>query len=72
MYSVNVPILIVGLPRSASKLWAKVIDGHPDVAQFSGLHFLSVWRRGFRFVRNHHAGDLSQEQNTAREGREKL
>ncbi len=61
--SVKSPIFIVGLPRSGSTLWSNVISNHPDVAQFTEVHFLSVWHKDFRYILKHHVGDLSKEKN---------
>jgi len=70
MYSeqsgLNTPVFIIGLPRSGSTLWSKVLSSHPDVTQFAEMHFLTIWHRDFRYVLKHHAGDLSREQDVAR------
>jgi hypothetical protein len=64
--SANFPIFIVGLPRSGSTLWSRIIGSHPDLAQFTEVHFLSVWHRDFRYFLKHQIGDLSQDKNVAK------
>ncbi len=59
----NVPIFIIGLPRSGSTLWWKVIGSHSDLAFFTEVHFLSVWHKDFRNILKDHVGDLSKRQN---------
>ncbi len=58
----NYPIFIVGLPRSGSTLWSRVIGAHPDLAFFAEMHYLSVWHRDFRTVLRN-VGNLSEEKN---------
>ena len=56
------PIFIVGLPRTGNTLWARILANHPDVAAFGEMHFLTPWRRDFRYLLRQ-IGDLSNDAN---------
>lgn len=66
MSSAVVPFFLVGLPRSGSTLWTRIVDKDDDVFCFGEMHFLSVWRYDFRSFRKQYAGDLSQDANLER------
>ena len=56
------PIFIVGLPRTGNTLWSRTIASHPDVTDFTEMHFLTPWRRDFRYLLRR-VGDLSDDRN---------
>lgn len=56
------PLFIIGLPRSGSTLWSKVLDQHPDVASLSEMHYLSPWHKDFRHLLRI-TGDLKYDYN---------
>lgn len=58
----SAPIFIVGLPRSGSTLWSRVLAAHKELAFFPEMHYLSIWNRDFRTVLRE-SGDLSKEEN---------
>jgi len=60
--SLQPPIFIVGLPRCGNTLWSKIIERHSDVTVFTEMHFLTPWRRDFRYLLRR-VGDLSDDRN---------
>lgn len=59
------PIFLVGLSRSGSTLWTNTLRAHPDVTVFTEMHFLTPWRRDFRYVLKK-VGDLQHDRNVER------
>ena len=57
------PIFIVGLPRTGSTLWAKVIAQKPDMLIFDEMHYLSPFRKDFRYFLKNAVGDLNSDDN---------
>jgi Sulfotransferase family len=57
------PMFIVGLPRTGSTLWAKVISQNPDILIFDEMHYLSPFRKDFRYVIKNKVGDLRSDDN---------
>lgn len=43
------PIFLVGLPRTGSTLVSRMLSAHPDLVVFGEMHFLTPWRRDFRY-----------------------
>ena len=60
------PIFIVGLPRSGSTLWFKIICCHDEVMGFNEMLFLNPWRKDFRTFLRREVGDLRKEENINR------
>jgi hypothetical protein len=42
------PIFLVGLPRSGSTLWLRILEQHPELIGFREMHFLTPFRKDFR------------------------
>jgi hypothetical protein len=57
------PIFIVGLPRSGSTLWLNIITRNSRILRAAGMHFLTPWRKDFRYFIRKEIGDLSIEKN---------
>lgn len=57
------PIFIVGLPRSGSTLLHNIIVMNPRIFRLAEMHFLSPWRKDFRYFVRKYVGDLSFEKN---------
>lgn len=53
------PIFIIGLPRSGSTLWSRIVEEDENVFCFREMHFLSPWRKDFRYFQRKFAGDIS-------------
>ena len=64
--SMENPIFIIGLPRSGSTLWLNVLAQNPGIYRIGEMHFLTPWRRDFRYVLKKQAGDLTDEKNVER------
>ena len=56
-------IFIVGLPRTGSTLWAKIIAKNPHILVFDEMHYLSPLRKDFRYVLKKKAGNLESDDN---------
>ena len=57
------PIFIVGLPRSGSTLWAKILEKNKNILRFREMFFLRPWGKDFRYFYRKKVGDLSIENN---------
>lgn len=57
------PIFIVGLPRSGSTLWLNIIAKNPDILRMGEMHFLTPWRKDFRYFCRRRVGNLSEKKN---------
>lgn len=56
------PIFLVGLPRSGTTLWQRIFANSTEVAVFTEMHFLTLWRSDFRnYLRE--VGPLTNEDN---------
>jgi len=60
------PIFIVGLPRSGSTLWAKIIERNENILRFREMFFLRPWGKDFRYFYRKKVGDLSVENNISK------
>jgi hypothetical protein len=59
----NNPIFIVGLPRSGSTLWHNVITCHEGICRIGEMHYLTPWRKDFRYFCNTYVGDRTKNEN---------
>lgn len=57
------PIFIIGLPRSGSTLWLNIFAQNPKIYRMGEMHFLTPFRKDFRYFLRKHVGDLSSEEN---------
>lgn len=57
------PLFIVGLPRSGSTLWSRIVDEDEGIFCFREMHFLSPWRKDFRYFQRHYVGDIANDDN---------
>lgn len=60
------PIFIVGLPRSGSTLWAKILEKNENILRFREMFFLRPWRKDFRYFYRKKVGDLSINKNISK------
>jgi hypothetical protein len=52
---------IVGIPRSGSTLWTRIIQNDESILAFNEMHFLSRNQKDFRHFIRAYAGDLSTD-----------
>lgn len=57
------PIFIIGLTRSGSTLWHNIIAMNPAICRLAEMHYLTPWRRDFRYFLRKHIGDISNDEN---------
>jgi len=63
MEEIKKPIFIVGIRRSGSTLWRRILERNKDIAVFGEMQFLWPWERDFSDFLKRDIGDLSNDKN---------
>jgi len=57
------PVFIIGLHRSGSTLWARIIQKNDAILVLREMHFLYPWRRDFRYFHRVHLEHAASNNN---------
>lgn len=66
MNGIDSPIFIVGIRRSGSTLWRRILEKNGDLAVYGEMQFLWPWEKDFPFFLRKYVGNLSIDENIKR------
>ena len=58
------PIFIVGLHRTGSSLLTNIFRKNPNILIFEEMHFLSLWRKDFRYINKKYVKNIRNLKST--------